>query len=95
MQKNFEKQKFIFCGILSATTEKAKSGSVSKWYGSADPDPYQKNVTDPQHWLTYTRFYVYRSVFRIFYAQHMPISVIIFFIPGIHMRCYATASPQL
>jgi hypothetical protein len=26
----------------------SESGSVSKWYGSTDPDPYQ-NVTDPQH----------------------------------------------
>ncbi len=24
-------------------------GSVSQWYGSADPDPYQ-NMTDPQQW---------------------------------------------
>jgi hypothetical protein len=29
-------------------TKKAGSGSVSQWYGSADPDPYQ-NVTDPKH----------------------------------------------
>ncbi len=39
----------IFVGILSATDE-AGAGSVSQWYGSADPDPYQ-NFTDPQHWF--------------------------------------------
>ncbi len=44
----------MFVGILSVTDEKAVSGSiagsVSHWYGSADPDPdlYQ-NVPDPQH----------------------------------------------
>ncbi len=26
-----------------------RAGSLSQWYGSADPDPHQ-NVTDPQHW---------------------------------------------
>jgi hypothetical protein len=32
----------------------AGSGSVSqRWYGSADPYPYQ-NFTDPQHWLFVT-----------------------------------------
>jgi len=30
-------------------SKRAGSGSGSQWYGSADPDPYQK-VTDPQHW---------------------------------------------
>jgi hypothetical protein len=39
------KSKKTFVGILSATEEKAGSGSVSQWYGSADPDsdpdPYQ------------------------------------------------------
>jgi hypothetical protein len=37
------------------------SGSVSKRYGSADPDPHQ-NVTDPQHWLVIfsdTLFFIY------------------------------------
>ncbi len=34
---------------LRSPTKKAGSGSVSQWYESADPDPYQ-NVTDPQHW---------------------------------------------
>jgi len=29
-------------------TKKPGSGSVSQWYGSADP---YKNVTDPQHWI--------------------------------------------
>ncbi len=27
----------------------SEARSVSHWYGSADPDPYE-NVTDPQHW---------------------------------------------
>ncbi len=31
----------------------SESGSVIQSYGSADPDPFQ-NVTDPQHWLSYT-----------------------------------------
>jgi hypothetical protein len=31
-------------------TKKAGSGSISQWYGSADPDPDpSENVTDPQH----------------------------------------------
>jgi hypothetical protein len=40
--------KTFFVGILSATYEKAGSASLSQWYGSTDPDPYE-NVTDPQH----------------------------------------------
>jgi len=54
--KNSEKNYFV--GILKSIDEKAgsrfgsgfesRSGSVSPWYRSADPDPYQ-NVTDPQH----------------------------------------------
>jgi hypothetical protein len=47
-QKVISKKNLFFVGILSSTDEKAGSGSVSQWYGSADPDAYQ-NVTDPQH----------------------------------------------
>jgi hypothetical protein len=32
----------------------AVSGSISHWYGSADPDPHQK-FRDPQHWLVGSR----------------------------------------
>jgi hypothetical protein len=50
-KKTLEKNLF-FVGIsvifLSATDEKAGSGSENQWYGSADPEQYQ-NVTDPQH----------------------------------------------
>jgi hypothetical protein len=48
---------------LNATNEGAASGygsgcrggSVSQWYGSADPDPYQ-NVRNPQHLLMFWLF---------------------------------------
>jgi hypothetical protein len=44
--------KIFLVDILSSTDEKtgsgAGSGSVSQWYGSADPDPYQ-NITDTQN----------------------------------------------
>jgi hypothetical protein len=33
--------------------KKAGFGSVSQWFGSLDPDPYQ-NVTDPQHWFEHS-----------------------------------------
>jgi hypothetical protein len=50
--KNFEQKTYYFVSILSAIDEKTgsgtESGSVSQWYGSVDPDPYQKG-TDPQH----------------------------------------------
>jgi hypothetical protein len=57
-QNTMEKNTF-FVGILSATDKKAgsgsgfgsESGSVSQWYGSPDPDPYQI-VTDPPHSVT-------------------------------------------
>ncbi len=54
-KKTLRKKNFID-GILSATNKKAGSasragsGSVSQWYGSAKPDPYQ-NVTAQQHWI--------------------------------------------
>ncbi len=47
-QKNYENKILFFVGILSATDKKAES--VSQWYRSVDPDPYQ-NVTDLQHYF--------------------------------------------
>jgi len=47
-QKKLEIKSFLI-GVLKANDEIARSGSISKSRGSADPDPYQ-NVTDPQHW---------------------------------------------
>jgi hypothetical protein len=46
-EQNNLKTKF-FVAICQPMRKKAGSGSVSEWYGSEDPDPYQ-NVTDPQH----------------------------------------------
>jgi hypothetical protein len=48
-QKFFEKN-LVFVGILKATDDKCRIriSTVSLWYGSADPDPYQ-NVKDPRH----------------------------------------------
>jgi hypothetical protein len=47
------KNTYFLLASCQQLTKKAESvsGSVSQWYGSADPDPdlYQ-NVTDPQHW---------------------------------------------
>ncbi len=49
ISKKTLKNKLIWNFLLSATDEKSRgSGSVSQWYGSADPDPNQ-TVTDPQH----------------------------------------------
>jgi hypothetical protein len=52
-----KKTKFIFYFLLESLrslTERAESGassgSVSPWYGSADPDPY-RNVRNPEHWV--------------------------------------------
>ncbi len=59
-QRNLEKnwKKLIFCWHLKSNWRKragsgsgSGSGAVIQWYGSADPDTYQKNVTDPEHWL--------------------------------------------
>ncbi len=36
--------------FASLKSLKKGAGSISKRYGSPDPDPHQ-NVTDPQHWL--------------------------------------------
>jgi len=36
-------------------TKRTEPGSVSKRYGSDDPDPYQ-NVTDPEHLLFVLKF---------------------------------------
>jgi hypothetical protein len=43
------RENFFLLATCLPLTKKAESGfgSVSQWYGSADPDPYQ-NVTDPQ-----------------------------------------------
>jgi hypothetical protein len=46
-QNKFEEKKKFLVGILSATDEKAGTGSVSQLYESTDPYSYQ-NVTDPQ-----------------------------------------------
>jgi hypothetical protein len=43
-------KKLIFCWYLISHGRKKAgtgSGSVSEWYGSADPDPYQ-NASDPE-----------------------------------------------
>jgi len=49
--QKFEEKKIFLVGILSATDVKAGSGSgsVSQWYGSADPDLNQnvRNQTLP------------------------------------------------
>ncbi len=46
LQKVITKQ--LFVGILEASEERAGSGSVIQWCGSADRDTFQ-NVTDPEH----------------------------------------------
>jgi hypothetical protein len=50
-QENLEKKKKFCCHLKGHLLKEsgAWSGSVSPWYGSADPDPYQ-NVTDPEQW---------------------------------------------
>jgi hypothetical protein len=52
MSKKTLKKTYFLLASCPPRTKKAGSGSgsVSQWYGSADPDPYQ-NVTDPQHCL--------------------------------------------
>jgi hypothetical protein len=40
LQKEKKEKKLIFVDILKATDERAESGSVTQWYGSADLDPY-------------------------------------------------------
>jgi hypothetical protein len=54
MQKNIEKTYFLLVSCQQLTKKAGSgygsdSGSISQWYGSADPNPYQ-DVTDPQHW---------------------------------------------
>jgi hypothetical protein len=46
-KKTLRKQNFFLLGSCQSLTKKG-SRSVSQWFGSADPDPYQ-NVTDIQH----------------------------------------------
>jgi hypothetical protein len=56
LQKVISQKMYLKIYFLSAScrplTKKtgtgSGAGSVSRWYRSADPDPYQ-NVTDPQH----------------------------------------------
>jgi hypothetical protein len=49
----------IFVDILKATDEKIRiRGSVTRWYGSEDQDPYQ-NVTDSQHCFNLKIFLFY------------------------------------
>ena len=50
-KKKYEKCVFFF--ILKVTVERSRiriRRSVSRRYGSADPDPHQ-HITDPQHWM--------------------------------------------
>ncbi len=51
MSKTNWKKYLLFVDILKVTEERAGSGagSVIQVYGSKDPDPYQPNVTDPEH----------------------------------------------
>jgi len=42
------RKKLAFCWHL-VSYWRIRSGSVSQWYGSADPDPYS-NLTNPQLW---------------------------------------------
>jgi hypothetical protein len=46
--KSNEQNNLFFVGIKKATDKKSRPESVSQWYGSGDPDPYQ-NVSGPQH----------------------------------------------
>jgi hypothetical protein len=54
MRKKYEK-KYFFASLKSMKKEvgsgvRSGSGSISKKYGSGDPDPDpRQNVTDPQH----------------------------------------------
>jgi hypothetical protein len=55
MQKQLRRKKLFFVDVLKVTDENSGSGSASRSmsqrYGSADPDPHQKNFMDPQHTL--------------------------------------------
>jgi hypothetical protein len=47
---------------MSATGQKAGSGSVGQKYGSSDPDPDPyKNVTDPQHCYAFLLSFTLRT----------------------------------
>jgi hypothetical protein len=57
-EKKILGKNLFFVGILPLTKRAgsgAGSGTVSQWYGSSDPDPYQ-NVTGPQHCLKVSKF---------------------------------------
>jgi hypothetical protein len=47
---SYEKKYDFFFSSLKSMKKGVGSGSISKRYGSGDPDPHQ-NVTDPQHWM--------------------------------------------
>jgi hypothetical protein len=40
------------------------AGSVTQWYGFADPDMYQ-NVLDPQHWCSVVQIVVRQPAVRL------------------------------
>jgi hypothetical protein len=45
--KTWEKKKLFFVGVLKVTDEKAGAGSVSRRYGSEDPEHWKKRLRDP------------------------------------------------
>ncbi len=52
-QKFWKKINFLLASFQPPTKKGGSGselGSVSQWYGSAEPDPYQY-VKDPQHWF--------------------------------------------
>jgi hypothetical protein len=56
---------YFFAGILKVNDEIAGSGSISKKYGSADPDPDPpQNVMDPEHCFLYYRYLFMQSRIR-------------------------------
>jgi hypothetical protein len=61
-------------GVGSGVVSGSESGSISKRYGSGDPDPNQ-NVMDPQH------CFLFRSNKRVLAAlprPHFPCATVIF-----------------
>ncbi len=53
--------KNLFFGILKATEEMSMIRIRNSVYGFKDQDPY-KNVTDPEHWITGLKKYIFSAL---------------------------------